>query len=111
MMEYKGYQGHVEYDDEAKIFHGEVIGLKDVITFQGESVSELEAAFKDSIDDYLDWCAKRGEPPERPYSGKFMLRIPPELHAASTKAAQREGVSLNEFTARALKAQTRHLRM
>lgn len=55
MMKYKGYIGHVEYDNEAKIFHGEVIGLKDVITFQGSSVKELEEAFKDSVEDYLAW--------------------------------------------------------
>ena len=57
-MKYKGYIGHVEYDDEAKIFHGEVVGLKDIITFQGSSVEELEEAFKDSVEDYLAWCKK-----------------------------------------------------
>ncbi len=56
MMKYKGYWGEVTFDDEAKIFHGEVIGLKDVITFQGKNVDEIEQAFKDSIDDYLTWC-------------------------------------------------------
>lgn len=54
-MKYKGYIGHFEYDDEAKLFHGEVLGLKDVITFQGCSVEELEEAFKESVDDYLAW--------------------------------------------------------
>ena len=60
-MKYKTYIGRVEYDDEAKVFHGEVIGLKDVITFQGTSVDELEQSFKDSIDDYLAFCKERGE--------------------------------------------------
>ena len=59
-MEYKNYIGQVEYDDEAKIFHGEVINTKDVITFQGKSVNDLEKAFKNSIDDYLEWCKKDG---------------------------------------------------
>lgn len=54
-MKYKGYSGHVEYNDEVKIFHGEVVSLKDVITFQGCSVEELEEAFKESVDDYLAW--------------------------------------------------------
>ena len=63
-MKYKGYVGNVVYDDEAKIFHGEVIGLKDIITFQGKSVSELEQAFMDSIDDYLEWCQEQGEQKE-----------------------------------------------
>ena len=75
-MKYKGYTGHVEYDDEAKIFHGEVLGIKDVVTFQGTTVDEIEQAFKDSIDDYLAFCAQRGEEPDRPFSGKFNLRIP-----------------------------------
>jgi len=60
MMKYKGYTGHVEYDDEAKIFHGEVLGIKDVVTFQGTTVDEIEQAFKDSVDDYLAFCAERG---------------------------------------------------
>jgi len=55
-MKYKGYFGEVTYDDEAKIFHGEVIGLKNIITFQGKSVNELKQAFQDSINDYLAWC-------------------------------------------------------
>ena len=56
MMKYKGYIGHVEYDDEAKVFHREAVGLKDIITFKGKSVKELEQAFKESVDDYLSWC-------------------------------------------------------
>lgn len=97
MMKYKGYTGHVEYDDEAKIFHGEVLGIKDVVTFQGTTVDEIEQAFKDSIDDYLVFCEERGEEPHRPFSGKFNLRIPPELHAKLTIAAQLQGESLNNY--------------
>ncbi len=65
MMKYKGYIGCLQYDDEAKLFHGEVIGLKDVITFQGIAVKELEQAFHDSVDDYLSRCKERGEKPGR----------------------------------------------
>ena len=64
MMQYKGYAGRVEFDDKADIFHGEVIGLRDVITFQGRTVKEVRQAFRDSVDDYLDFCSKRGEEPE-----------------------------------------------
>ncbi len=64
MIKYKGYTGSFEYDDEAKIFHGEVVGLSDIITFQGKSTDELEQAFKGSVDDYLRWCKQRGENPE-----------------------------------------------
>jgi predicted HicB family RNase H-like nuclease len=71
-MKYKGYQGHVDYDDKAKLFHGEVVGLRDVITFQGTSVDELEQAFKDSVDEYLDFCKELGRAPEKPFSGKLL---------------------------------------
>ena len=97
MMEYKGYLGKVEYDDDAGIFHGEVINLRDVITFQGESVDELRRAFQESVDDYLDFCAARGEKPEKPYSGKFMLRIPPELHRKISLEAKSADKSLNSW--------------
>ena len=102
MMKYKGYIGHVEYDDEAKIFHGEVVGLKDIITFQGSSVEELEEAFKDSVEDYLAWCKKRKERPEKTFSGTFNLRIPPDLHARLALQAKSLGVSLNSFIAQTL---------
>jgi predicted HicB family RNase H-like nuclease len=102
MMKYKGYIGHVEYDDEAKIFHGEVVGLKDIITFQGSSVEELEEAFKDSVEDYLAWCKKRKEKPEKTFSGTFNLRIPPGLHARLALQAKSMGVSLNSFIAQTL---------
>jgi len=62
---YKNYHADIIYDDEAKLFHGEVVGLKDVITFQGTTVSELEQAFKDSVDDYLVWCQERDEKLEK----------------------------------------------
>jgi len=80
MMEYKGYVGKVEFDDEAGIFHGEVLDTRDVITFQGRSVAELKTAFQESIDDYLAFCNERGEEPDRPFSGQFVTRVPPELH-------------------------------
>ncbi len=96
-MKYKGYIGQVIYDDEAKIFHGEVIGLKDVITFQGTTVKEIEKSFKDSIDDYLQWCKKRGEKPEKTFSGKLNLRMSPDLHAHLTLEAAKRGLSLNDF--------------
>jgi predicted HicB family RNase H-like nuclease len=64
-MIYKGYEGQITYDDEARIFHGTVIGMKDIITFEGRTSAEIEQAFKDSIDDYLAFCARLGEEPEK----------------------------------------------
>ena len=105
MMHYKGYAGKVEYDDKAKLFHGEVIGLKDVITFQGTTVGEIEAAFKESVDDYLEWCKELGEPPEKLFSGKFLLRIDPSLHQQASLEASMKGMSLNEYVTIALSQQ------
>ncbi len=102
MMKYKGYIGNVVYDDEAKIFHGDVINTRDVITFQGTTVEEIETAFKDSIDDYLNWCKDEGEEPEKPYSGKFNLRISPELHRKIVIASHKMNLSLNKFVEKAL---------
>ena len=102
MMKYKGYFGQVAYDDEAKLFHGEVIGLKDVITFQGTTVEEIEQAFKDSIDDYLAWCKERGEKPEKTYSGKFNVRVTPDVHASLVLEAAKHGISLNDLIAQKL---------
>ncbi len=96
-MKYKGYQGHVVFDDEAKIFHGEVVGLKDVITFQGSSVEELEQAFKDSIDEYLAFCKELGRNLEKPFSGKLILRLEPEIHQKASLEAKIEGKSLNAW--------------
>lgn len=97
MMEYNGYIGNVEFDDGANIFRGEVINLRDVITFQGSTVMELRKAFRASVDDYLEFCEARGESPEKPYSGKFMVRIEPELHKAVAMHAKVERKSLNAW--------------
>lgn len=80
IMIYKGYQGRFEYDADADIFHGEVINLADVITFQGRSIDELKEALVDSVEDYLNFCAEKGKTPEKPYSGRFNVRIAPEVH-------------------------------
>ena len=71
MMEYKGYFAKVEFDDEASIFYGEVINLRDVITFQGQTVDELRQTFRDSVDDYLEFCIERGEDPEKTIFGQI----------------------------------------
>ena len=95
MMQYKGYSGKVVYDDDAEIFHGEVIGLRDVITFQGKTVDEIKHAFRESVDDYLDFCVQLGQAPEKPFTGKFMLRLTPDLHRKVFVAAKQSGESIN----------------
>jgi len=95
MMEYKGYIGKVEIDEEAGILHGEVINIRDVITFEGRSVDEVQRAFRESVEDYLDFCAQRGELPEKPFSGKFVVRLPAELHRKAYIQAKLADKSLN----------------
>lgn len=97
MMEYKGYIGKVEIDDEAGILHGEVINIRDVVTFEGTSVDEVHRAFQESVDDYLDFCAQRGESPEKPFSGKFVVRLPEELHRKAYIQAKLSDKSLNSW--------------
>ncbi len=102
MMEYKGYIAKIEFDDEDDVFHGEVINLRDVITFQGETVDELRQAFQESVEDYLAFCDERGEQPEKPYSGKFSVRIDPELHRKITIQARIANMSLNRWISKTL---------
>ena len=102
MLKYKGYTGHVEFDDESGIFCGEVLDLRDVITFQGKSAEEIERAFRDSVDDYLEFCQERGEEPDKPFSGRLMVRLPPHLHRRVYVSARREGKSLNQWIAEKL---------
>ena len=101
-MEYKGYLGIVEYDAESKIFHGDIINTRDVITFQGTTVKEIEQAFRDSINDYISWCAEEGVEPEKPYSGKFNVRLSPELHRQVAVLAKRKRISINSFVEKAI---------
>ena len=101
-MKYKGYLSHVEFDDEANIFHGEVINIRDVITFQGKTVNELCKAFEDSVEDYLAFCAERGEEPCRPFSGRFTLRLSPEQHRKVILAAEKAGKGVGVWAAETL---------
>jgi predicted HicB family RNase H-like nuclease len=97
MMEYKGYQSKEEFDEESRTFHGEVIGLRDVVTFEAECGDDLVKAFHESVDDYLEFCAKRGEKPEKPFSGRLLLRLPPDLQRELYTQAVQANQSVNSF--------------
>jgi len=98
-MTYKGYAARIEFDAQDRIFFGRLAGIRDIVTFHGETVDELEAAFKEAVDHYLATCADLGEEPNKPYSGKLTLRIPPSVHAAISTAAETSGKSLNKWVA------------
>lgn len=94
-MNYKDYTARIEFDEASETFHGRIEGIRDIITFEGGSVEELKKAFHDSVDDYLQWATEEGFTPERPYSGRLMLRLPPDLHRRAAVLAQKRGESLN----------------
>jgi predicted HicB family RNase H-like nuclease len=97
VLTYKGYAGGCEIDASAGVIFGRVLGIKDVITFQGVTVPELVQAFHDSVDDYLEFCAERGEEPDRSFSGKILFRTSSERHREIAFAAARAGVSTNAW--------------
>lgn len=101
-MTYKGYFARIEFDAQGQILVGRLAGISDIVTFHGESVTELEAAFHEAVDDYVASCEKLGHPPNKPASGKLMLRVPPEVHSAALTAAEAAGTSLNQWAARVL---------
>lgn len=96
-LKYKGYTGNVNFDAEDKIFHGRVLSITDLIGFEGESVSELEKDFCEAIDDYLETCQEIGKEPEKPFSGRFVLRVPSKLHCAIALEAKRQNKSINKW--------------
>ena len=96
-MTYKGYVAKIEYDEDNNIFTGMVINTRTVITFSGTSVKELEDEFKNSVEDYLEWCKADGVSPEKPYSGKFNVRLTPQMHQEAALKAGKMGISLNRF--------------
>jgi predicted HicB family RNase H-like nuclease len=102
LLTYKAYQGRFEYDPEADIFHGEVLHLNDVITFQGRSIDELKAALAESVEVYLEYCRGKGRAPEKPFSGTFNVRLSPEVHQRIALRAAHDGLSLNKWVAKAL---------
>ncbi len=99
ILTYKGYQGSFEYDPDADLFHGDVLHINDVITFQGRSIDELKAALADSVEVYLEYCVKKGRAPNKPFSGSFNVRMTPEVHQRIAMQAARDGVSLNKWVA------------
>ena len=104
MLSYLGYSGSVKFDADEEIFHGEVSGLRDVVTFQGRSAREIKQAFRESIDDYLELCQETGRSPDKPFSGRLVVRMPSDLHRALHNLAAAEQVSLNRVIVKVLEA-------
>ena len=97
IMEYKGYAAKVEYSHGDGLFAGRIAGIKDIVSFHGSTVDELQKNFKEAVDDYVEFCEQEGMKPQRPYSGKLMLRIDPSLHAQIAKKAELDHVPINKW--------------
>lgn len=100
-MTYRGYAARIEYSDEDQCLVGHLAGINDVVGFHGTSVAELRTAFEEAVDDYLEACGKLSRAPQKPYSGRLMLRVPPEMHAAVAVAAKVSGKSINQWATEA----------
>ena len=101
-MSHKGYTARVEYDERDNIFVGRILGIRSIISFHGETVAELRTEFEHAIKDYLSECKKEGIAPEKPASGKLLLRVTPEIHGRALVAAQAAGKSLNQWATEVL---------
>ena len=105
-LSYNGYAASMEYDGDDHILVGRLVGIRDRVVFHGETVAEFEAAFRQSVDDYIANCAALGRDPEKPASGRMMLRVPPAVHCAALAAASAKGKSLNQWAAETLLSAT-----
>jgi predicted HicB family RNase H-like nuclease len=101
-MTTKGYTARVDFDERDNIFVGRVLGVRDIISFHGETVDQLRGEFESAVQDYLADCEERGISPDRPTSGKLLLRMPPEVHGKALVAAQAAGKSLNQWATEVL---------
>jgi predicted HicB family RNase H-like nuclease len=101
-MEYKGYLGSVNYDDEDEIFYGKIEYIRGLISYEGHDVESLRAGFHEAVDDYLELCQERGIEPERPFKGSFNVRTGSDLHRRAVLAAERRGINLNKLVSEAI---------
>ena len=102
IITYKDYIGSVHYNAEDEIFFGKIEGIEDLISFEGSSVKELKASFKEAINDYIALCKETGKTMEKSYKGSFNVRIPPEVHKKAKRIAAMKGISLNQFVQKAV---------
>lgn len=102
VMEYKGYTGTVEFSAENNVLFGKVTGINGLVSYEGESVSELREDFESAVDDYLEMCEENGTEPQKCYKGSFNVRISPELHRSLAVFATSHNMTLNATVEQAL---------
>lgn len=103
VLEHKGFIGTVNYSADDRVFFGKIEGINDLVTFEGTTVDELEAVFKEMVDLHIEDCEREGKPAEKSYKGSFNVRISSELHKKAAQKAAAKGITLNQLVKRALK--------
>jgi predicted HicB family RNase H-like nuclease len=102
ILQYKNYYGSVQFSAEDEVFYGKILGISDLVNFEGESVKELKSAFQESVDEYLEFCKEIGKTPEKTYKGTFNVRVPSTLHKEAALFAAVNNLTLNDFVKKAL---------
>jgi len=110
VLTYKGYSGSVEFSAEDNVFFGKIIGINDLVNFEGASVAELKTSFEEAVEDYLDTCKELNKEPEKTFKGSFNVRVPSDLHREAFVIAQKNNITLNELVKRSLKYAVEHER-
>jgi predicted HicB family RNase H-like nuclease len=101
-LEHKGYNGSVLYSAEDRVLHGRILGIRDVVTYEGTDVSSLEGNFRSAVEEYLAFCAEEGKTPETPFKGSFNVRLSQELHKRAALYAEQHQRKLNAVVKEAL---------
>ncbi len=104
-LQYNGYIGSVDFSEEDNVFFGKLEGIEALVNYEGESVTELKNAFKEAVDDYLEFCKAENITPEKPYSGRISIIISPEIHSTIARLAQKNGITVNAFVNNAIEKQ------
>lgn len=102
ILQYKNYYGSVHFSADDEVFHGKILGINDLVNFEGTSVKELKAAFEEAVDDYIDTCNLVGKSPDKTYKGTFNVRVPSNLHREASLFAAINNITLNEFVKMAM---------
>lgn len=102
VLQYKTYYAEVHFSAEDEVFHGKIIGINDLVNFEGTTVKELKKAFQEAVDDYLETCEELGKEPEKTYKGSFNVRIPSDLHRQAARHATLKNMTLNDFVRQAI---------
>ena len=108
ILQYKSYYASVHFSSEDEVFFGKILGIDDLVNFEGASVKELKKAFHEAVDDYLETCKEIGKEPNKTYKGSFNVRIPTSLHKEAAVFASTLNVSLNDFIKTAIDYALQH---